>query len=93
MFAMFFFLSLFVQNVMGYSPLQTGVAFLPFSFGIVIAATISSKLVTPGRPALARRHRHRDGGRRAVRVLPAEHRRQPGTPAQVISAGGDLGAT
>jgi EmrB/QacA subfamily drug resistance transporter len=46
MFSMFFFLSLFVQNVMGYSPLKTGFAFLPFSFGIVIAATISSKLIT-----------------------------------------------
>ncbi len=45
MFAMFYFLSQFVQNVMGYSPLHTGVAFLPFSFGIVIAATVSSKLM------------------------------------------------
>ena len=45
MFAMFFFLSQFVQNVMGFSPLKTGVAFLPFSAGIVIAATISSKLI------------------------------------------------
>ncbi len=31
MFAMFYFLSQFVQNVMGYSPLHTGFAFLPFS--------------------------------------------------------------
>ena len=45
MFAMFYFLSQFVQNVMGYSPLRTGVAFLPFSAGIVVAATISSKLM------------------------------------------------
>jgi EmrB/QacA subfamily drug resistance transporter len=45
MFAMFYFLSLFVQNVMEFSPLRTGVAFLPFSAGIVVAATISSKLV------------------------------------------------
>ncbi len=45
MFAMFYFLSQFVQNVMGYSPLHTGVAFLPFSLGIVIAATVSSKLI------------------------------------------------
>jgi EmrB/QacA subfamily drug resistance transporter len=45
MFAMFYFLSLFVQNVMGFSPLRTGVAFLPFSAGIVVAATISSKLI------------------------------------------------
>jgi EmrB/QacA subfamily drug resistance transporter len=46
MFAMFFFLSLFVQNVMGYSSLKTGFAFLPFSVGIVVAATISSKLMS-----------------------------------------------
>ena len=45
MFAMFYFLSQFVQNVMGFSPLRTGVAFLPFSLGIVVAATISSKLM------------------------------------------------
>jgi EmrB/QacA subfamily drug resistance transporter len=45
MFSMFFFLSLFVQNVMGYSPLKTGFAFLPFSFGMVLAAAISSRLV------------------------------------------------
>jgi EmrB/QacA subfamily drug resistance transporter len=45
MFSMFFFLSLFVQNVMEYSPLRTGVAFLPFSAGIVLAATISAKLM------------------------------------------------
>lgn len=46
MFAMFFFLSLFVQNVMGYSPLKTGVAFLPFCFGMVFSATLASTLVS-----------------------------------------------
>jgi EmrB/QacA subfamily drug resistance transporter len=45
MFAMFFFLSQFIQNVMGYSPLQAGLAFLPFPFAMVIGATISSKLM------------------------------------------------
>ena len=45
MFAMFYFLSQFVQNVMGFSPLKTGVSFLPFSVGIVVAATVSSKLI------------------------------------------------
>lgn len=44
MFAMFYFLSQFVQNVMGYSPLHTGVAFLPFSVGIVFGATVASKV-------------------------------------------------
>jgi len=41
---MFFFLSLFIQNVMGYSPLKAGFAFLPFSVGIIISATIVSNL-------------------------------------------------
>jgi EmrB/QacA subfamily drug resistance transporter len=45
MFAMFYFLSLFIQLVVGYSPLHTGFAFLPFSVGIVIGAGISSNLV------------------------------------------------
>ncbi|MGH3330809.1 MAG: MFS transporter, partial [Nocardioidaceae bacterium] len=45
MFSMFFFLSLFVQNVMGYSSLKTGFAFLPFSAGIVVAAAVASKLI------------------------------------------------
>ena len=45
MFAMFYFLSQFIQNVMGYSPLQAGLAFLPFPFAMVFGAVISSKLV------------------------------------------------
>jgi EmrB/QacA subfamily drug resistance transporter len=45
MFAMFFFLSLYVQNVMGYSPLRAGFAFLPFCFGMVFGATLASKLM------------------------------------------------
>ncbi|WP_134764899.1 MFS transporter [Nocardioides sp. 1609] len=45
MFAMFYFLSLFIQLVVGYSPLNTGFAFLPFSFGIVVGAALSSNLV------------------------------------------------
>jgi EmrB/QacA subfamily drug resistance transporter len=46
MFAMFFFLSLFIQQLVGYSPLHTGFAFLPFSVGIVIGAALSSNLVS-----------------------------------------------
>ncbi|MBV9831843.1 MAG: MFS transporter, partial [Marmoricola sp.] len=46
MFAMFYFLSLYVQNIMGYSPIEAGVAFLPFCFGMVIAATVGSKLMS-----------------------------------------------
>jgi EmrB/QacA subfamily drug resistance transporter len=46
MFAMFFYLSLYVQNIMGYSPIQAGLAFLPFSFGVVAGATLTQNLVT-----------------------------------------------
>ncbi|GAA1922687.1 MFS transporter [Nocardioides hwasunensis] len=46
MFAMFFFLSLFIQLVVGYSPLHTGFAFLPFSIAMIISATVASKLVS-----------------------------------------------
>lgn len=45
-FSMFYFLSLFIQNVLGYSSIQAGVAFLPFSAGIVIAAQIASTLIS-----------------------------------------------
>jgi len=42
---MFFFLSLFIQQVVGFSPLETGFAFLPFSFGVIAGSAISSNLV------------------------------------------------
>ena len=45
MFAMFYFLSLTVQNVLGYSSLRAGLAFLPFSGGIVVSAGIASSLM------------------------------------------------
>jgi EmrB/QacA subfamily drug resistance transporter len=46
MFAMFFFLSQIVQNGLGWSPLETGFAFLPFTVGIVFSAGLSSALAT-----------------------------------------------
>jgi len=45
MFAMFYYLSQYVQLVKGFSPLHTGVAFLPFCVGMVAAATIASSLI------------------------------------------------
>ncbi|NYD42537.1 MFS transporter [Nocardioides panaciterrulae] len=44
MFAMFFYLSQYIQTVMGYSPIQAGVAFLPFCVGLVAAAGLASNL-------------------------------------------------
>jgi EmrB/QacA subfamily drug resistance transporter len=43
-FSMFFFLTLYMQNVLHYSPIQTGTAYLPLTGGIIIAAGISSQL-------------------------------------------------
>ncbi|WP_166391960.1 MFS transporter [Nocardioides ochotonae] len=45
MFAMFFYLTRYVQVVMDYSPIRAGVAFLPFCVGIVVAAGLASNLV------------------------------------------------
>ena len=46
LFAMFYFISLFVQQVLGYSPLKAGVAFLPFTAGVIVAAQVASALVS-----------------------------------------------
>ena len=39
LFSMFFFLTLFVQEILTYSPLKAGFAFLPVSAGIVVSAS------------------------------------------------------
>ncbi len=46
MFAQFFFISLFVQQVLGYSPIKAGVAFLPFTIGIGLSAQVASSLLS-----------------------------------------------
>ena len=45
LFAMFFFNTLYVQRVLGYTPLESGLAFLPFTLGIIIGAGLSQPLV------------------------------------------------
>ena len=46
MFSMFFYLTQFVQQVLGYSPLKAGFAFVPVSIFIVISAGAASQLIT-----------------------------------------------
>jgi len=44
-FAMWFFVSLYLQQVRGYTPIGTGLAFLPQTVAIVAGAQLSSRLV------------------------------------------------
>ncbi|MFE0102647.1 MFS transporter [Streptomyces sp. NPDC059009] len=45
MFGMFFYIVLFVQNVLGYSPTRAGLAFLPVTVVIALGAGISQRLL------------------------------------------------
>jgi EmrB/QacA subfamily drug resistance transporter len=45
LFGMFFFLTLFVQGVWGYSALKTGLAYLPMIATVMVASAIASQLV------------------------------------------------
>lgn len=54
---MFFFLTQFLQDVLGYSPLQTGFGFLPITLSLFIAAQASARVLV-----------ERFGGRRVMIV-------------------------
>lgn len=45
MFGMFFFLTQFLQNILGYSPIDTGFAFLPLTLLVFAASQASSKVL------------------------------------------------
>jgi len=45
LFAMFYFNTLYLQRVLDYTPLEAGLAFLPFTAGIIIGAGLSQQLV------------------------------------------------
>jgi EmrB/QacA subfamily drug resistance transporter len=44
MFGVFFYVSLFVQNVLGYSPTQAGATFLPMTLCVVVLAPIAGRI-------------------------------------------------
>jgi EmrB/QacA subfamily drug resistance transporter len=44
MFGVFFFVSLFMQNILGYSAVQAGAAFLPMTLLIIVIAPIAGRL-------------------------------------------------
>jgi EmrB/QacA subfamily drug resistance transporter len=47
MFGVFLFLTYYLQQILGYSPIRTGLAFLPMSGGVIIAATVGGSLLLP----------------------------------------------
>jgi hypothetical protein len=46
LFSMFYFISLYMQQVLGYSPIKAGLSYLPLAITIILAAGIASGLVT-----------------------------------------------
>ena len=50
LFGIFFFVTLYLQQVLGFDPFQTGLAFLPLSVTIIAASAAASRLVDRFRP-------------------------------------------
>ena len=46
LFAMFFFITLYMQQVLDYSPIKAGLSYLPLSIAIIVSAGVASQLVT-----------------------------------------------
>lgn len=46
LFSMFFFISLYLQQVLGFDALETGLGYLPLAGGIIVSAGVASTLVT-----------------------------------------------
>jgi EmrB/QacA subfamily drug resistance transporter len=46
LFSMFYFISLYMQQILGYSPIKAGLSYLPLAVTIILAAGIASGLVT-----------------------------------------------
>jgi EmrB/QacA subfamily drug resistance transporter len=44
MFGVFFFVSLFIQNILGYSPIQAGAMFLPMTSLVIVVAPLAGRL-------------------------------------------------
>jgi predicted MFS family arabinose efflux permease len=52
MFSLFFFLTQYLQNVHGYSPLKAGLAFIPMPLAIILGTQLSTRLVQRVGPRL-----------------------------------------
>ena len=82
MLAMFFFMALYMQNILGYSPLEAGIRFLPSTVVIIVTAPIAGPAHGPDRRERA------DRGRacRWSRSRSTCSRASPSTPATATSS-------
>lgn len=46
MFAVFFFASIYVQEILGFSPVQAGLAFLPLTAGIILFSGLAQQIIS-----------------------------------------------
>ena len=81
MLAMFFFMALYMQNILGYSPLEAGIRFLPSTVVIIVAAPIAGRLTD--RIGAAHPDRGRADARRR-RALPAVAHRRSTRPTRYL---------
>ena len=49
MFGVFFYVSLYIQQILGYSPVQAGAAFLPWTILIMFVAPVAGQALRPDR--------------------------------------------
>ena len=57
MFGVFLFLTYYLQQNLGFSPIKTGLRFLPMSFAIIFSATTATTRLPEHRPAATDRRR------------------------------------
>ena len=70
----YFFISFYMQNVRGYSPLHAGLLTIPLAAGQLLMSTRSAALVRRFGPKVGLRGGHAGARARAGRVSPAGHR-------------------
>src|SRR6185437_14064558 len=73
MFALFPYLSIYLQDVLGYSPLEAGLRFLPLTVFVFVVPLLMRKLA----PGAARRRRTPSAAGSAARLRAASTRARP----------------
>ena len=89
MLAQFFFVTLYIQDVLGYSPVETGLRFLPATLMIVADRAARRPADRPDRPALADRGRAHDRLDLAVLADDDRHRHHLRRHLALVRADGD----